>query len=239
MRPCFASFVVGINAPQRTRARRWLSPDPPGLGAADPTNPQSWNRYAYALNNPLRYTDPSGLYCFYGGDGDTPQNDGDSSDFNFDEHGDQGRADCAQEGGQWFEDDTQVTVNGNSDGSQTGDFWENGAYLGTETIAANNSTNQKICNSIPNGRVIGVSGGAGALGATVAGGEIVLNYDTGQISAFGFGGFQGGWNGVLSATAYTGLAWGLNGNNSNYSGGFSGFSFGTNRASLATALVVG
>lgn len=93
---------------------RWLSPDPAGLGAADPTNPQSWNRYAYALNNPLRYTDPSGLYCFYGGDGDTPQNDGDSSDFNFDEHGDQGRADCAQEGGQWFEDDTQITVNGDA-----------------------------------------------------------------------------------------------------------------------------
>ena len=26
----------------------------------DPTNPQSLNRYSYVLNNPLRYTDPSG-----------------------------------------------------------------------------------------------------------------------------------------------------------------------------------
>ena len=25
------------------------------------TNPQLWNRYAYALNGPLRYSDPSGL----------------------------------------------------------------------------------------------------------------------------------------------------------------------------------
>ncbi len=25
-----------------------------------PANPQSLNRYAYALNNPLRYNDPSG-----------------------------------------------------------------------------------------------------------------------------------------------------------------------------------
>jgi hypothetical protein len=27
----------------------------------DPSNPQSWNRYAYALNNPLAVTDPTGL----------------------------------------------------------------------------------------------------------------------------------------------------------------------------------
>src|SRR5579859_2101921 len=40
---------------------RWLSPDPAGLGAVDPTNPQSWNRYAYVLNNPTNLTDPTGL----------------------------------------------------------------------------------------------------------------------------------------------------------------------------------
>jgi len=40
---------------------RWLSPDPAGLAAADPTNPQSLNRYAYVLNNPLSLTDPLGL----------------------------------------------------------------------------------------------------------------------------------------------------------------------------------
>src|SRR5579864_4117592 len=41
-----------------TNASRWLSPDPAGLQAADPSNPQSWNRYAYVLNNPLSATDP-------------------------------------------------------------------------------------------------------------------------------------------------------------------------------------
>jgi RHS repeat-associated protein len=40
---------------------RWISPDPAGLGAVDPTNPQSWNRYAYVSNMPLVATDPLGL----------------------------------------------------------------------------------------------------------------------------------------------------------------------------------
>jgi RHS repeat-associated protein len=44
---------------------RWPSPDPAGLNAANPTNPQSWNRYAYVLNNALAVIDPLGLDCVY------------------------------------------------------------------------------------------------------------------------------------------------------------------------------
>lgn len=40
---------------------RWLVPDPAGLAAVEPTNPQTWNRYAYVGNNPLSRTDPLGL----------------------------------------------------------------------------------------------------------------------------------------------------------------------------------
>jgi len=40
---------------------RWMHPDPAGLAAVDPSNPQSWNRYAYVLNNPMNSVDPSGL----------------------------------------------------------------------------------------------------------------------------------------------------------------------------------
>ena len=40
-------------------AGRFLSVDPV-LDSADPTNPQSWNRYAYTFNNPLKYVDPDG-----------------------------------------------------------------------------------------------------------------------------------------------------------------------------------
>ena len=40
---------------------RWPSPDPAGMTAVDPSNPQTWNRYAYVLNSPLMYVDPSGM----------------------------------------------------------------------------------------------------------------------------------------------------------------------------------
>jgi RHS repeat-associated protein len=43
---------------------RWISPDPAGLVAVDPTSPQTWNRYAYVANNPLSFTDPTGLYLW-------------------------------------------------------------------------------------------------------------------------------------------------------------------------------
>jgi RHS repeat-associated protein len=44
---------------------RFISPDPMGGKIA---NPQSFNRYAYVLNNPLKFTDPTGLYECLGSD---------------------------------------------------------------------------------------------------------------------------------------------------------------------------
>ncbi len=44
---------------------RWMTPDPAGLAAVDPTSPQSWNRYAYVRNNPLSAVDPLGLQCVW------------------------------------------------------------------------------------------------------------------------------------------------------------------------------
>ncbi len=49
------------------RVGRFLSPDPYGASAAL-TNPQSWNRYAYVVGDPVNFRDPSGLdeqptYC--------------------------------------------------------------------------------------------------------------------------------------------------------------------------------
>lgn len=42
---------------------RFMSPDPSGLYFAAPENPQTLNLYSYVGNNPLYYTDPSGLYA--------------------------------------------------------------------------------------------------------------------------------------------------------------------------------
>lgn len=39
---------------------RFTTPDPL-LASGSASRPQTWNRYSYALNNPLRFTDPSGL----------------------------------------------------------------------------------------------------------------------------------------------------------------------------------
>ena len=39
----------------------FMSPDPKIPSLAHLTNPQKWNKYPYALNNPLVYFDPDGV----------------------------------------------------------------------------------------------------------------------------------------------------------------------------------
>jgi RHS repeat-associated protein len=58
-------FALGLfdtpNREYQTNQGRWVTPDPAGLDAVDPSNPQSWNRYAYVGDSPLNNIDPSGL----------------------------------------------------------------------------------------------------------------------------------------------------------------------------------
>ncbi len=54
---------------------RWISPDPAGTAAVNPTNPQTWNRYAYVATNPLSYVDSLGLYQPFPGQCDNPEGD--------------------------------------------------------------------------------------------------------------------------------------------------------------------
>jgi RHS repeat-associated protein len=46
---------------QSSSQGRWIAPDPAGRSAVSLANPQSWNRYAYAGNNPIALIDPTGL----------------------------------------------------------------------------------------------------------------------------------------------------------------------------------
>jgi RHS repeat-associated protein len=85
---------------------RWISPDPAGLAAVDPTNPQSWNRYAYVLNNPLRNIDPTGTECMWD-DGSYDSNDDPQSG---------SASSCGLLGGTWI-DHIYFLVNGMPDWS--------------------------------------------------------------------------------------------------------------------------
>jgi hypothetical protein len=97
---------------------RFMSPDPI---AGNVMNPQSWNRYAYAANNPLKFTDPSGLRCYW-------------DDATVDDPVADGGADalqCSNDGGSWYNDEPSndaptysTTAWGQmpNDGSGTSDF---------------------------------------------------------------------------------------------------------------------
>lgn len=61
----------------QSRTGRFVSVDPVDGSA---TNPQSWNRYSYVLNNPVSFVDPEGMqaescsgYAVYSGSNDKPE----------------------------------------------------------------------------------------------------------------------------------------------------------------------
>jgi len=93
-----------------------MQPDTIVPGAA---NPQAYNRYSYVLNNPLRYTDPTGHYCVgddedcadEGGDGSAPTGTG----------GNNGGGGGGGGGGGNPHDDDDFDPNPNCFGCETGD----------------------------------------------------------------------------------------------------------------------
>ena len=92
---------------------RFMSPDPGNIGA-DATNPQTWNMYSYVLNNPLKFIDPKGLYCYYGNTDPDSGDWSDDSQYDFDSSPE----DCANSSGQWYDlptDNQSITVSASAD----------------------------------------------------------------------------------------------------------------------------
>jgi RHS repeat-associated protein len=119
---------------------RFLSPDPSGLYYADQGNPQSFNLYAYVLNNPLKFIDPTGMIlCDYGSN-DSGGEDYEDAD---DEH------ECTNNGGSVVKVQQSVTVDGNdssdSDTSTDSDAPNNGEPPST-CLAANIAAVNQVSN---------------------------------------------------------------------------------------------
>ncbi|WP_213807878.1 RHS repeat-associated core domain-containing protein [Granulicella sp. dw_53] len=88
---------------------RFVSPDPSVLDFADLGNPQSLNLYSYALNNPLKYIDPTGLdQCIW--------DDGTRDDEV--QYGGASQQDCKDQGGNWAGNtDASIKVTASSSGN--------------------------------------------------------------------------------------------------------------------------
>ena len=191
--------------------------------------PQAWNRYAYAFNNPVMLSDPSGLLAASGQPPPCPPDT------------------CTTVIGtlEWITMNSTVAFllgwggphigptggpqtpadggHGRSAPSQRGE--SNTSILDTivdSVVQVVETAKDVICTALPSGRVIGASGAIGFFAANVGGGELLLNYNTGELSAFGYAGMQGGFNGGISRTGNVGFVWGLGSDSSAYGGWFRG-----------------
>jgi RHS repeat-associated protein len=85
-----------------SRLARFSTPD---SVAGNPSNPQSWNRYTYVLNDPINLNDPEGEYCQWddGSTDDEPEGGGASQD------------ECYAQGGTWIDASQGGDGGGDSD----------------------------------------------------------------------------------------------------------------------------
>jgi RHS repeat-associated protein len=193
---------------------RFAHPDPYD-GSYNSTDPQSFNRYAYVQNDPVNFVDPTGLewMCVTGDNGERFCFDNTDPKQTVQIYANYGGRGGGGGGGDLFGGNASIEsgVEGGWDGGGGGILPLNSS--GGQSHPLLPTIKQKICGVIPSGRTVGASGALGLLGGPTGGGEVVINYNSGQSSAFAFGGAQVGWNGGASGSVFTGFVYGLNGNN--------------------------
>jgi RHS repeat-associated protein len=184
---------------------RWTSPDP-YLGSMSLANPQSLNRYGYVLGDPLGSSDLLGLQLT--------------------------KLPCSNsEGCQTLCKFHNVyifgiacdlfldSLSGLNRATGGGSCLPPGVQGPPSADCLSEPTIKKtICSLIPNGRTTGVSGSLGGLFGPTGTGEMVRNWDTGEVSFFGSAGVSGGLVGA-GANVFGGPVWGLSSGNSNYKSG--------------------
>jgi RHS repeat-associated protein len=166
---------------------RFMSPDPSGLDYADFSNPQTLNLYAYAVNNPLRYIDPTGLVlCDYGSSDQGGEDYEDADDNN----------ECTSNGGSVVTVQQNITVNANNGSGADTSSSDVSSLISNVANTGSNFANQTL-NWLAAPRDPGCMAGyaaggaaAGAVGGGIAGG--IVGGAGGTLVAPGVGTVGGG-----------------------------------------------
>jgi RHS repeat-associated protein len=201
---------------------RFMTPDP-YVASSGPAEPASWNRYAYVEGDPVNYWDPGGLCKAEAGTSVCFSTTVTSSSPGY--HSSPLGTSVTT---------TSVTTTSVPPVSQpvslpgvlTGDspagfnlmvdIGDTRYGSGPDPVDSKPS----YCSELPEGRTMGLSVSVGIVGGQIAAAEVVINYNSGEVSLFAAGGLQVGFNPGLQGQVYTGMIQNLGPSNSSYAGPF-------------------
>jgi len=153
---------------------RFTSVDPENAGA-DPSDPQSWNAYAYARNNPLKYTDPDGekwKVCDNQGNC-TEISDLDAKNTLFNRRGN--HPEIIRKDGKIFDEDGNPSGTYERISFDDFDDRQNALFFGPNSIGEQSKTKAKVVGGLAAGAVVvGACIGTGTCAAVAAGTAALL-----------------------------------------------------------------